>query len=109
MRFLHGPCLLLVGSLLLLGSGGPAHGQGLKQDDEEARSQAAVALGVLGLRARKAIPALIELLKDDESSVRMQAVKALAQIARDNVQTVPALVGALGDREPMVRAFAAMA
>jgi hypothetical protein len=68
------------------------------------RFDAALALGKMGRKARKAVPALIETLKDTDKNVRKAAALALADIGPDAREAVPALCEVvLHDDEAAVR------
>jgi HEAT repeat protein len=55
------------------------------------RFHAALTLGRMGRKARKAVPALIEALKDSDKNVRRAAALALAGIGPDAREAVPGL------------------
>ena len=76
----------------------------LKDEDPKVRSEAAKALGKIGLAA---VPALIITLKDENSHVRSGAADALAGIGRAAAPAVPALIIALKDKNSFVRSDAA--
>jgi HEAT repeat protein len=54
--------------------------EALKDQQPRVRHRAAIALGLMGPRAKAAVPLLIELLKDDDFSVKTSAGIALKQI-----------------------------
>src|SRR5947208_8225939 len=129
MRFLHGPCLLLAGALLLLGPGrpSPAQGQGaqgkidlfeaLKHKDRDVRREAVKAVikllakakeqGQLEAAAKAIVNPLIDSLQDKDRIVRATAAQALGTIGPDAVVAVPALKEALKDRDFAMRLQAA--
>lgn len=71
--------------------------------DEEMRAGAASELGLMGPRAKGAVPALAKALGDDSSWVADRALEAIKRIGPD---AVPALVKALGSPDDAVRAGA---
>jgi HEAT repeat protein len=78
------------------------------------RLDAAAALGRLGTKAGKAVPALIQTLKDADVHVRKLAALALGDIGPDAMVAVamvavPALTEACQDRDGAVRHRALMA
>jgi len=68
------------------------------------RVQAATDLGMLGLCAKSAAPALLEALKGQDEVLCESAAKALAAIQADAETAVPALIACLVDREGEGRA-----
>lgn len=76
----------------------------LSQDPvAEVRSDAAAALGSIGLSARVSVPYLINALKDGDSRVREQAARTLGLLAPVSNTAVGALMAAISDSEPEVR------
>ncbi|HEV3122199.1 MAG TPA: HEAT repeat domain-containing protein, partial [Isosphaeraceae bacterium] len=73
------------------------------------RTQAALALGRVGPRAKAVAPGLIALLKDSDETVRCQTAEALGQIGAEDEASVAALVEVLDDASPAVKASAARA
>lgn len=68
------------------------------------RVAGARSLGLLGVQAESAVPALLELLHDPEPYVAMEAARSLGAIGS---ASVPGLVKALGDPDAVVRQAAA--
>jgi HEAT repeat protein len=60
----------------------------LKDKDAEVRDRAAWWLGERRRKARKAVPALIELLKDESPDVRSSAAEAFKKIDPDTARKV---------------------
>jgi len=84
--------------------------QGLKDNNPNVRSAAAVGLGKIGPGAKEAVPALsAALAKDTDASVRSAAAWALGRIGPEALQALPALSAALEDTEEVVRSDAAQA
>ncbi|MFO0892841.1 MAG: HEAT repeat domain-containing protein [Isosphaeraceae bacterium] len=84
--------------------------RGLRDEDEEVRSEAADRLGELGPAARRALPYLVEDVKDEDCSVRCSAIGALGRIGLDSDEVVSALEELLeeGCDETRLRALAAL-
>jgi HEAT repeat protein len=80
--------------------------QALKDKSFLVRMNAALALGYIGPKANKAVPALIEALKDKETVVRGGAALALGEIGPKAEKAVPALIQALNDKDSTVRNYA---
>jgi HEAT repeat protein len=110
-------CCLLVGLVAATGCGEPG-GAGdpetepltrliaqLRRGLPEERLAAARELG--GLKAERAVPALIEALHDSQLGVRLAAAGALGEIG--SPRATPALVVVLRDGDPQVRKAAASA
>ena len=76
----------------------------LKDPDTDVRAQAAWALGQM--RARRALPALLNAMSD-EADVRRSVVRALGEI--QDPATVTVLTAALQDPDAKVRRYAARA
>lgn len=70
------------------------------------RWEAIQALGSMGPRAAKAVPALVKIAGDDDKSTRNVAVVALAEIAPDDFAVIRTVVDALKDADTVVRANA---
>ncbi len=81
----------------------------LKDEDEDVRWEAALALVMIDEKAEKAVPALIVALKDEAENVRRSAARALGMIGEKADEAVPALIEALKDEERRVRFAAARA
>jgi HEAT repeat protein/lysophospholipase L1-like esterase len=81
---------------------------GLLADDpsEAVRAEAAAALGVLGVGARRAVPALLRALGEPRQAVRWSAARTLAQVRPPAAESLPALVAALESDDGYVRGFA---
>jgi HEAT repeat protein len=70
----------------------PTSLKGLKEKDAPERAKSAQALGQLGPRAAKAVPALIDLLEaEQDNRVCLLAIQALAGIGPASVEAVPTL------------------
>jgi HEAT repeat protein len=82
---------------------------GLRHKDKFVRSGSALALGMMGDRARPATPALTRALLDKEALVRGTAAAALGQIGPGARSALPALKKLLEDDTPSVRVDAAEA
>lgn len=74
----------------------------LKDPDSDVRAQAAWALGQM--RAKRAVPALLEAMKD-ELNVRRSVIRAFGEI--QDPSTVPILTAALQDGDAKIRKYAA--
>jgi len=81
----------------------------LYHKSDDVRRSAATALGNIGPKAEKAVPALIQALKDKHEFVRYYAAIALGKIGRGAEKAVPALIEALKDKDKWVRFYAAVA
>jgi HEAT repeat protein len=81
----------------------------LKHPDQAVRLHAAAALGQMGRKARKAVPALAEALQDVDAHVRRMAALALGDVGPEAAAAVPALVEALNDSHAAVRRRAVVA
>jgi len=66
------------------------------------RVAAVIALGELGTRARKAVPALLVVLDDPEPMVRERAAEALGKIGASDKKTILSLIGRFADEDPFV-------
>ncbi|MDB5391562.1 MAG: repeat-containing protein [Planctomycetaceae bacterium] len=73
------------------------------------RTQAARALGRIGLPAAASAFPLIGVLQDEHESVRLEATKALGRVGGPKTATVNALIDLLQDVSPSVKAAAARA
>src|SRR5262245_56751688 len=71
----------------------------LKDEEWQARTGAAVALGLIGPEAKAAVPALIEALLEEDKYLRGQAATALGRLGPEARAAVPALTEALQDEE----------
>jgi HEAT repeat protein len=78
----------------------------LKDKDWNVRFWAAEALGDIGPKAEKAVPALIQAFNDKESMVRQYAAIALGKIGPKAAKAVPALSQASMDKHLLIRQFA---
>jgi HEAT repeat protein len=88
----------------------PALASALKDENEDVRSVAADALGMIGSQARAAVPALTAALKDPAMKVRHDAAKALGAMGPAAAAAIPALTtAARDDPEPWSRDAAAEA
>ncbi len=81
----------------------------LGNDDPEIQASAAHALGLMGPKARRAVPALIAALDSSRSEVRDAAAWALGNIGPDAEAAVQPLINALQDKDVGRRRAAAMA
>jgi hypothetical protein len=81
----------------------------LQARDRSLRLQAAAALGLRGRKARPALSALTLALKDEDVHVRRLAALALGDLGADAPAAVAALIEALHDKHPGVRRRAAVA
>jgi len=81
----------------------------LKGINNEARVEAADALGVMGPDAKGAKAALTLALKDEDTAVRQRAACALGRIDPHDAAVVPPLVALLKDQDVEVRRQAALA
>lgn len=79
----------------------------LADSKSSVQAQGAFGLGLLGEKAKPAVPALVRALGSPDTLVRQQAASSLGQIG--DVEAVPALVSALGDKEWTIRRQAAVA
>lgn len=85
-------------------------GERLSAAKPEVRAQAALALGLLGSRARSQGAGVLELCADPKPEVRERALWALGRVGdRDDARVHAALIKALGDEAPGVRAAAGFA
>jgi HEAT repeat protein len=71
------------------------------------QAQGAFGLGLLGEKAKPAVPALVRALGSPDTLVRQQAALSLGQIG--DAEAVPALATALRDKEWTIRRQAAVA
>ena len=78
-------------------------------DEWRERQQAAMAIGQMGIKAKAAIPSLIEGLKDEQWHVRKAAAIALTSMGIEAKPAVHILIAALDDEEWHVRKPAAQA
>ncbi len=74
----------------------------LRGKDAGERVAAVIALGELGTRARKAVPALLIALDDPEPMVRERAAEALGKIGASDKKTILSLIGRFADEDPFV-------
>lgn len=74
----------------------------LQSADRATREQSAEALGLPGVDARTAVPALVEALKDRDPGVRVAAARALGKLGAEARPALPALSQALSDTEEVV-------
>jgi len=81
--------------------------EALKSQDWKVKVIAAHTLGLLGTKAKTAIPALSGLIRDENSDIRFAAAQALGEIGTEAI--VPALTQALQDKDENVRVSAAVA
>jgi HEAT repeat protein len=81
----------------------------LKHEDHLVRIHAGALLGDMGLAAKEAVPALLELLTGDSVQDRKLAAMTLGYIGQGASEAVPALRNALHDPEDAVRRLAASA
>ncbi len=81
--------------------------EALKSHDWKVKVTAAHTLGLFGIKAQPAIPALNNLIQDENADVRFVAAQALGEIGVEAV--VPALTKALQDKDENVRVSAAAA
>ncbi|MEH2080194.1 MAG: HEAT repeat domain-containing protein, partial [Nostoc sp.] len=81
----------------------------LKDENQNVRYSAALALGNLSNASPQLIEALLGLLKDKSQSVRDSAAQALGNLSNASPQVVEALLGLLKDESQSVRFFAAEA
>ena len=79
----------------------------LKIGDSSDRSRAAFELGILGPKARKAIPALINALEDEYEKVSRWTANTLGKIGPEAREAVPALIKATKHSNYLVRGEAA--
>jgi len=87
----------------------PALAKALKHEDASVRIEAAGDLGLIGVPAAAAVPALLRLSeKDPDPLARVAAAKAVALIDPKNEAAVPRLVAALKDKAGAVRKRAAV-
>jgi HEAT repeat protein len=86
-------------------------GAALADDSAAVRTQAAWALGRMGLLAAAAAPGLIRLLRDGDETVRCQAAEALGRVGGEGISPlgIAALVELLQDASAPVKAAAARA
>lgn len=85
-------------------------GERLSAAKPEVRAQAALALGLLGYRARSQGAGILKLCADPKPEVRERALWALGRVGdRDDARVHAALIKALGDEAPGVRAAAGFA
>jgi HEAT repeat protein len=75
----------------------------LEDDDDDVRTRAALAVGMLGGDASSLVTELIDALADRSAEVRAAAAVALGLVAPLEERAVAALVEALGDEDKGVR------
>jgi HEAT repeat protein len=80
----------------------------LQSADPSAQVQGAYGLSMLGLKARAAVPSLIEKLHSPNPLVRQNAAFALAKMGPEAAGAVPGLISLLSDTDWTVRRQAAM-
>ncbi len=68
-----------------------------------------VALGMIGAKAKSAVPILIPLLENEHDEIRQATVQALGEIGGSAKDSIPALKQALDDKNPDIRIAAAEA
>ena len=109
-------CRIALAALLLLGCNRKPPYEGRSVADLErmladpkpsVQAQGAFGLGLLGDKAKPAVPALTKALGSPDTLVRQQAALSLGQIG--DAGAVPALAKALGDKEWTIRRQAAAA
>jgi HEAT repeat protein len=78
--------------------------EGLKQEDEGIRFQAAERLATVGPRAKSAVPDLKRLLSDPKPAVSLESALALVEIVEaEVVEAIPVLIiGLQSDKEPTI-------
>jgi HEAT repeat protein len=74
----------------------------LQARELQVRIQAASALGALGKKSRRFVPALAALLKDKEAEAVQAGCLALAQVGEPRERVLDALKGVLGHKDPNV-------
>ncbi len=77
--------------------------------DKKTRLGAAMTLGLLGPKAKAAVPELVKLLADKDPVIRSGVALALSKVAPENGKVVSVLAGALSDSDYGVRHKAARA
>jgi HEAT repeat protein len=73
------------------------------------RIHAGLQFGGMGVEARPALPALLELQRSEDAHDRRLAAMVLGSLGRDLAETVPPLLHALQDKDEAVRRLAAEA
>lgn len=68
-----------------------------------------IALGMIGAKAKNAVPILIPLLENEHEEIRQATVRALGDIGSSAKDSIPALKQALDDKNPDIRIAAAEA
>ena len=83
----------------------------LEQEKDQLRMLTMQALGCVGLGARKALPALINIAMDKNETVpmRCQAIGAITSIGRDMPEAIAALNRLVADPDEQIRSAAALA
>jgi hypothetical protein len=76
--------------------------EGLKQNDNALKMQAAHALSLRGLREDEVLPIFIDGLKNELASVRRQAAESIARYGAKGAKAAPALIAALEDPDDSV-------
>jgi HEAT repeat protein len=84
----------------------PALTEALASGYPDARREAALALGSMGMQAKEAIPALAKAMDDEFFSVQMEAIRALGAMAREDASARTALSDALRSKKADVRRLA---
>jgi HEAT repeat protein len=109
-------CRIALAALLLMGCNRkpPYEGRSVAELERmladpkpSVQAQGAFGLGLLGEKAKPAVPALAKALGSPDTLVRQQAALSLGQIG--DAEAAPALVTALGDKEWTIRRQAAVA
>jgi HEAT repeat protein len=75
----------------------------LKDKSAKVRAHAALALGLIGPKAKESATALAELLKDPDATVRRTAVRAVRAIHPGSKVLIPLCVRLLEDPDPAIR------
>jgi len=81
----------------------------LRDKDPDKRRSAAVALGNIGTKSPKVLPALIGALEDRDRVVRVQAIIALGEIGPQAREAVPALTALVSGKDKWVSLHAVSA
>ncbi len=87
----------------------PALVRALRDNEAPRRTEAAEDLGLIGRKAKAAIPVLTGALNDHNPLVRLRVAEALARIMPANKRAKPVLLEGLRDADPSVRKAAAEA
>jgi len=81
----------------------------LRDKDPDERRSAAVALGNIGTRSPKVVPALISALDDRDRIVRVQTIIALGQIGPEAREAIPALTALVEGKDKWISLHAVSA